>query len=232
MANTKDLLQGQNSVVIPHYNAYFWNFLIAFLDAIDRVQPRSSTTCVGWWARSKETDAIQAENLVLYYALVEESSEQLEYLTHCSKRCPSHSSTEFSVAENPVCGEHLLCFFFFLVFAFAFVSIKNQCLSRLQVGWCEIHLSETLHCLFEKPKLFLPRFLLGSPNTIFFWPQFWFIRCSLPTNALLLFFPFAFTSFLPLSAREWSRLPSILVVVASWTYPSSPITSSAAHSPT
>ena len=38
----------------------FWNLLIAYLDPIDRVQPRSRTTCVGWWARSKGTDAIQA----------------------------------------------------------------------------------------------------------------------------------------------------------------------------
>ena len=31
----------KNSVVLPEYNACFWNLLIAVLDPIDRVQPRS-----------------------------------------------------------------------------------------------------------------------------------------------------------------------------------------------
>ena len=80
LANTKDLLQVQNSVVIPEYNACFWNLLIAVLDPIDCVQPRSRTTCVGWWARSKGTDAIHAVCLELYHAAVqvEESSVKLE----------------------------------------------------------------------------------------------------------------------------------------------------------
>ena len=38
--------------------------MIAMLDPIDRVQPRSRTTCVGWWARFKGTDAIHAVCLV------------------------------------------------------------------------------------------------------------------------------------------------------------------------
>ena len=41
LANTKELLQRQNSVVIPEYHACFLNILIAALDPIDRVQPRS-----------------------------------------------------------------------------------------------------------------------------------------------------------------------------------------------
>ena len=44
LANTKDLLQLQNSVVLPQYHACFLNLSIAALDPIDRVQPRSRTT--------------------------------------------------------------------------------------------------------------------------------------------------------------------------------------------
>ena len=46
LANTQELLQRQNSVVIPKYHACFLNLSIAPLDPIDRVQPRSWTMCV------------------------------------------------------------------------------------------------------------------------------------------------------------------------------------------
>ena len=63
---------------------YPLNLLMAVLDPIDRVQPRSRTTCVGWWARFKGTDSIQAVCLVSYHAVVplqaelEESSVKLD----------------------------------------------------------------------------------------------------------------------------------------------------------
>ena len=81
LANTKGLLQLQNSVLVPLYNACFWNLLIAALDPIDRVQPRSRTTCVGWFARFKGADAIHAVCPVPYHPVVEveESSVKLEY---------------------------------------------------------------------------------------------------------------------------------------------------------
>ena len=60
LANTKDLLQRQNSVILPCYHACFLNLAIAALDPIDRVQPRSSTTCVGWLARFKGVASIHA----------------------------------------------------------------------------------------------------------------------------------------------------------------------------
>ena len=47
LANTKDLLQRQKSVVMPKYHACYLNLSIADLDPTDRVQPRSRTTCVG-----------------------------------------------------------------------------------------------------------------------------------------------------------------------------------------
>ena len=57
------------------------HLLIAALDPTDRVQPRSRTTCVGWLARFKGTDAIHAVCLVQDHpvAEVEESSDKLEY---------------------------------------------------------------------------------------------------------------------------------------------------------
>ena len=79
LANTEDLLQGSSYVVLPCYKAYFWNLLIAVLDPFDRVQPRSKTSCVGWWESSRGTEAIQAKCLELYHAVFEDSSEQLEY---------------------------------------------------------------------------------------------------------------------------------------------------------
>ena len=54
LPNTKDLLRGLNSVVMPQYHACFLNLSFAALAPIDRVQPRSITTCVGWLARFKE----------------------------------------------------------------------------------------------------------------------------------------------------------------------------------
>ena len=78
LANTEDLLQGHNSAVLPYYNAYFWNLLFASLDPLDRVQPRSRTTCVGWWARSAETDAINAYRDLYHAVEVEESSVMLD----------------------------------------------------------------------------------------------------------------------------------------------------------
>ena len=50
------------------------------------------------------THAVQAENLKLYHAVVEESSEQLEYQSIDSQGWPCPSSTGFSETENPVCG--------------------------------------------------------------------------------------------------------------------------------
>ena len=46
LANTKDSLQRQ-----PEYHGCFLGLSIAVLDPVDRVQPRSRTTCVGWLAR-------------------------------------------------------------------------------------------------------------------------------------------------------------------------------------
>ena len=50
LANTKDLLQWLK----------FLNLSIADLDPIDRVQPRSRTTCVGWLARFNGVATIYA----------------------------------------------------------------------------------------------------------------------------------------------------------------------------
>ena len=77
-------------------NAYFWNLLIAVLDPIDRVQqPRSRTTCDGWWARFKGTDAIHAVSALEQYhpvAEVEESSVKLENQSSDSQAWPYPSS--------------------------------------------------------------------------------------------------------------------------------------------
>ena len=51
LANTKELLELQNYVVMSKYHGYFLNLSIAGLGPVDRVQPRSRTTCVGWLAR-------------------------------------------------------------------------------------------------------------------------------------------------------------------------------------
>ena len=60
LANTKDLLQRQNSVVMPSSHACFLNHSIAVLVPIDRVQLRSRTTCVGWFERFNGVAAIRA----------------------------------------------------------------------------------------------------------------------------------------------------------------------------
>ena len=85
LANTKDLLQGQNSVVMQECNACFWNLPIAALDPIDRVQSRSRTTYVGWLDKFEGIATIHAVCLVPYHAVVplvaelEESSVKFEY---------------------------------------------------------------------------------------------------------------------------------------------------------
>ena len=61
LANTKDVLQQRNSVVMAQYHARFLNLSIPALDPIDRVQPRSRTTCVGWLARFNGVATIHAE---------------------------------------------------------------------------------------------------------------------------------------------------------------------------
>ena len=49
-----------NSVVMPSYYACFLNLSIAALDPIDRVQPRSRITCVGWLTRFNRVADIHA----------------------------------------------------------------------------------------------------------------------------------------------------------------------------
>ena len=66
--------------------------MIAALDPIDRVQPRSRTTCVGWLARSNWTDAIHAvchapcHAVVPFVAGLEEASVFLEYQSSDSQK--------------------------------------------------------------------------------------------------------------------------------------------------
>ena len=57
---TQDLMEGQNSVVMPQYCECFLNLSIAALDFIDRVQPSSRTTRVGWLARFHGVATIHA----------------------------------------------------------------------------------------------------------------------------------------------------------------------------
>ena len=104
--HTTGFLQRQNSVEMPQYSACFWNLLIATLDPIDRVQPRSRTTRVGWLARSNGTAAIHAVCLVPYDAVVEqeEASVKLEYQSSDSQVWPCPPSLGVSEAESPDWG--------------------------------------------------------------------------------------------------------------------------------
>ena len=80
-------MQGQHFVVMPPYNACFWNLLIAALDPINRVQPRSRTTCVGWLDKFKGIAAIHAVTL--------------EYQSSDSQEWPYPSTLGDSGEESP-----------------------------------------------------------------------------------------------------------------------------------
>ena len=90
--------------------------MIAMLDPIDRVQPRSRTTCVGWLARFKGTDAIHAVCPVPYHGAVENKrNRQLSWNTN--RLIPSHDHILLqSVLQRlkvQIEDEHLPCPFFF-----------------------------------------------------------------------------------------------------------------------
>ena len=81
--------------------------MVAALDPIDRVQPRSRTTCVGWLARFNRTAAIHAVCFAPYHAVVplvaefEEASVKLEYQSSDSQTWPYPFSPGVSEAESP-----------------------------------------------------------------------------------------------------------------------------------
>ena len=58
LANTQGLVARANYVVMPYYNACFWNLQVAALDPIDHVQSRSRTKCVDWLAKFEGIAAI------------------------------------------------------------------------------------------------------------------------------------------------------------------------------
>ena len=89
-------------------------FFIAALDPVGRMQPRSRTTCVGWFARFNWIDAIHAVCFVPYHAVVqqEESSKKLEYQSSDSQEWPCPSSLGVSEAESPDWEKELSYMFF------------------------------------------------------------------------------------------------------------------------
>ena len=76
LANTKDLLQRQNFIIMPCYHACFQNLSIAALDPIDRVQPRSRTTCVGWLALKGSSPKRRWEDDLVEFMKTEEGQEK------------------------------------------------------------------------------------------------------------------------------------------------------------
>ena len=77
---------------------------MADLVPIDRVQPRSRTTCVGWLARFKGADAIQAVCPVPYHAVVPRTADEQEessYQSSDSQDWLFLSSLSASEVEKP-----------------------------------------------------------------------------------------------------------------------------------
>ena len=99
----KDLLQGQNSVVMPYYNACFWNLQVAALDPIDHVQSRSRTKCVDWLAKFNGIAAIHAVFPAVRNVEQEEISVKLVYQSSDSQEWPCTSSLDVCDAECPDC---------------------------------------------------------------------------------------------------------------------------------
>ena len=225
LANTTGFLQRQNSVVMPQYNACFWNLLIAALDPIDRVQPRSRTTCVGWLARSNGTAATHAVCLAPYHAAVplvaqlEEASVKLEYNRQIPRNDKILLHWVFLILKVLIEDKHLPCLFFSDLCLFLCTGgIIHYLYPFLDVRY-GIHFREVVFTLpFEETFLtFLPvdhqtpsscdhqsgSCVCSSP------------KCAVPVllnPPLPLPFSFAFCSF-SFATFELTGLPTMLVVV-------------------
>ena len=192
LANTKDLLQRQNSVVIPWYNTYFWNLLIAVLDPIDRVQPRSKTTLVGkfqknWSYPSKVSWIVPRSR----WRIVRAIRIPIAWF-------PGMTLTLFNGFFRGWKSWLWISTFLaltFLIIALAFVWIKKL-LEPFSDGLVRNPPFRKLSLPFEKP--FLPRFPLDHQTLSSFDRNSVFCCCSSPRNALpvpfdpLLPFPFPF----------------------------------------
>ena len=157
---------------------------MAFLDPIDRVQPRSRTTCVGWWARSKGTDAIHCKVFWMYHAVVEVDEQSVESEESSSQGWPCPSSTGFPEADYSVLWtRNLPCLF-----------LSDPCLLLLcpliKNHWLNPFSDEAMWNPPFRWSLsfpFLP-FSFGPPGTIFFWPPFMIHALVLHQGTLFLFF--------------------------------------------
>ena len=184
------------------------------------MQPRSRTTCVGWIARLKGTDAIHAVCLLQDHPAteVEESSVKLENQSADSRHGHILLHWVFQRLKIQFEDKYLPYPFSFLVFASAFV--------RVSIIACPLlWLVSAKRTLPERRFFFC---LLKKPSCLFF---LWTTKHNLSLNCLSgscsskecssgsfeSTFAFSFSSAFPsphLAALEWSGLPRTLVVVA------------------